>query len=195
MSRKNINDDKVNVIALGLYNNVNIEMLNLFNNNISANGMVELSECIIHTRPLKYIDLSGNKSSPWVVYCSIIRHCFVNSLKFCGEKGMNEYVKQITNSLQLNTALQSLTLFKIGELGVASMKYVLGSMNNCYMTFKELNMSWMSGGRNVINRKLTYSTFGGNRALDINIFLIVITGVRIKPLVCLIKVLMMMQCV
>ena len=96
---------------------------------------------------LEYFDLSKNGSSlkgkhndstsPWGVYSAIIKHCSGNSLTLCGDKGMNEYIEEITKSLQANTTLQSLTLFNIGNVGVQTIKAVL--TNNS--TLKRLNLS------------------------------------------------------
>ena len=92
LSNKDINDDTACLISLGLYNNATAKKLDFSHNNIGVNGMNRLSECIIHATPLEYVDLSGNNSSPWNVYCVIIRHCCVNSLTLCGDEGMGEYV-------------------------------------------------------------------------------------------------------
>ena len=77
-------------------------------------GMNSLLEHVIKndesTSTLEYVDLSGNKSSPWGVYCVIIRHCCVSSLTLCGDEGIINYVKEITDSLQMNTSVQSLIL-------------------------------------------------------------------------------------
>ena len=67
---------------------------------------------------LEYVDLSNNNSSPWGVYCAIIRHGSVNSLTLCGDNGMKQYVNEITESLQNNTKLQSLKLLNITKEGV-----------------------------------------------------------------------------
>ena len=84
-----------------------------------------LSECLKYARSLQYTDLSGNQSSPWGVYCAIIRHYCVASLTLCGDEGMKEYVKDTIKNLKRNPALQSLTLLKIGRIGVQSIKDVL----------------------------------------------------------------------
>ena len=106
-----------------------VEMYNLLQNTI--NNKEKMST-------LKYVDLSSNGSSPWGVYCAIIRHCSANSLTLCGDEGMKEYIEEITNSLQANRKLQSLTLFSIGKIGVQSIRAVL--LNHIYI--KRLNLSW-----------------------------------------------------
>ena len=83
-------------------------VLKELNLSINITGMSYLSECIKYATSLEYVDLSGNLLSPWSVYCAIIRHCYVGSLTFCEDKGIKEFVKAITDSLQTNTKLQSL---------------------------------------------------------------------------------------
>ena len=163
MSNKDINDDASCLISFGLCNNTIVKKLDLSHNSISVNGMKWLSQCLKHAMSLEYVDLSKNMSSPWGVYCAIIRHCCVNNLTLCGDKGMKEYTKEITDSLQANVMLQSLTLCKIGQIGFQSIQDVLG--NNA--TLKELNMSWRSKGRKIIHRKLTHNEFNSTR-LDSN---------------------------
>ena len=167
LSGKNINDDGAHVLAFGLCNNTTIEELNISCNYITTKGTVAIIDCVKQNRTLKrldlsnnfctwnyeivrsiekekttlcleYMDLSQNGSSPWDVYCAIIRHCCVNSLTLCGDKGMEEYIKELTDSLQSNRTLQSLTLCSIGKIGVESIKAVL--FNN--FTLKRLNLSW-----------------------------------------------------
>ena len=123
---------------------------------------------------LEYVDLSRNKSSPWGVYCAIIRQCCVNSLALCGDEGMNYYVSEILVSLQMNTTIQSITLGKIGRIGVQSINDVL-SKN---LTLKKLHMSWKSTGITILHRKFIHSKFTKTKAspgshrgvVDINIF-------------------------
>ena len=173
LSKRNINDDALCVIALGLYKNTTVEKLilsdnkitklggsaiidslrdnttlkelNLSQNEISSMGMMEISQCITHTISLEYVDLHGNKSSPWGVYCAIIRHCYVNSLTLFGDEEMNEYVREIANSLQANNTLCSLTLCRIGRIGAWSIKCILESVDNT--TLSEINLSWGSNAR------------------------------------------------
>ena len=140
LSNKNIDDDAVHVIALGLYNNQKVEKLDISNNKVSLNGMNKLSDYIKHAISLKYVDLSGNSSLPWGVYCTILRYCHVDSLALCGDEGIKEYVKEIIECLKANTVLHSLTLFKFGKLGLQSINDVLIEET----TLNELKMSWMS---------------------------------------------------
>ena len=163
LSHNFITDNKAVIISNCLKHNSTIQKLDLSHSNISIAGMnIILSDSVKYAVPLEYVDLSGNKSSPWGVYCTIIRHCCVNSLTLCGDKGMKEYVKEITDSLQTNPTLQSLTLCKIGRIGVQSIKDVLD--NN--RTLKELNMSWKSKGTTIIHRKFTHDKFSTKFGLN-----------------------------
>ena len=152
------------------------KILSLGDCNLGDVGMISLLGHFIknpeHISSLEYVDLSGNHSSPWGVYCVIIKHCCVNSLlTLCGDEGMKDYVEEISYSLQNNATLQSLTLYKIGRVGIQSMEEVL-SKNT---TLKELNVSWISKGTaKVIYRKLLddNSELNSNRyewIVDINI--------------------------
>ena len=147
-----INDDMVCLIIFGLCNNTTVRKLDLSHSNISVKGITRLSECIKHPIPLEYVDLSGNKSSPWSVYCAVIRYCCVNSLTLCGDEEMNKYVKRVTCSVQANVTLQSLTLCKIGRIGVESIESILGNGTN----LKELNLSWGSNakGKKILSANL-----------------------------------------
>ena len=142
-------DDTVCSILFELCNNTIKKKLDLSYNSINQTEMNRLSECFKHAIPLEYVDLNGNNSSPWGVYCAIIRHCSVDSLTLCGDEEMKEYVREITDSLQTNVKLQSLTLCKIGQNGLQSIKDVLRSIT----TLKELNMSWKREETKIIHRQ------------------------------------------
>ena len=157
-----------------------LELANCSLNDIGMNALLDYFESQNENIPtLKYVDLSKNNSSPWGVYCAIIKHCCVNSLTFCGDEGMKKYVNKISDGLQTNIELHSITLLKIGKIGVESMEVVLS--NN--ITLKKLNMSWLSmswksEGTTIIHRKFTHSEFSSTRphllhrhtkAVDINI--------------------------
>ena len=162
-SNRAIDDNKVCLISFGFYNNTTVKKLDLSHNDISDNGMIRLSECIKHAVELEYIDLSGNKSSPWGVYCAIIKHCCVKSLTLYGDKGMKEYTEKIKEGLQ-GEKLQSLTLHKIGRIGLESIKDVLSEKTS----LKELNMSWKSKGTTIIHRKFKHCGSSSHK-VDINI--------------------------
>ena len=79
------------------------KILELNDCNLGDTGMDSLLEHFIkndeNISTLEYVDLSGNNSSPWGVYCAIIRHCRVDSLTLFGDEGMEEFVEEITESL------------------------------------------------------------------------------------------------
>jgi len=156
--------------------------LNLQNCNLRRNGMKCLLEHVIKNEEkmstLQYVDLSGNDSSPWGVYCAIIRHCCVNSLTLCGDDGMEEHVKEITDSLEANRRLESLMLCGVGRIGIDSIKEIL--VNNS--TLSEVNLSWMKIGsegikcNKMVQTKIPLSSLNNgkmvssyNRMVDINI--------------------------
>ena len=164
LSGKNVNDDTACLIAFGLYNNTTVKELDFSHNKISVDGMNKLSESIRHPIPLEYVDLSGNKASPWHAYCDVIRYCCVGDLTLCGDEGMEKYVKEIGENLQANLTLQSLTLCQIGKTGVQSIKHIL---NSNVTLIKELNLSWKGKGITIIHRKLTFKKFNST-PLDLN---------------------------
>ena len=53
LAKTNIDDDGAYVIAFGLCNITTVENLNLAHNNITFNGMNNLSKCVKHVLPLK----------------------------------------------------------------------------------------------------------------------------------------------
>ena len=153
LSHSDIDDDAVCLIAFGLCNNTAVKEIDLLGNKISVNGMTWLSEYLKYTTSLEYVDLSGNKSSPWGVYCAIIEHCCVNSLTLCGDKGMNEYVKKLTKSLQTNTTLRLLTLCNVeSHAGMLIVNNLL--INNT--TLKEFSLSWNNEGTKIVCRNLRF---------------------------------------
>ena len=101
--------------------------------NITDVGMNVLEQFILENlSTLEYADLSHNVSSPWGVYCAIIRHCSVNNLTLSGVQAseMKDYVNEITESLRKNTNLTSLTLCNI--LGnIQPIKTVLSCITTC----------------------------------------------------------------
>ena len=163
LSHNKITDTGTVSISDSLSQNKTLKELNLSHNQIGITGMNKLSESV-HVMPLKYVDLSGNQSSPWVVYCAIIRYCCVNNLTLFGDEGMEEYVKEITLSLQANTTLQSLTLCKIGIVGMLSVESIL--VNNT--TLNELNLSWGNDvkGTTMLTK---HTTCGNSRVIKVNI--------------------------
>ena len=118
--KNKITDEGAVAIIDCLKHNNTIKKLDLSYNRITINGMNSMLKNIENhdqriTLSLEYVDLSNNGlslngmfTSPWGVYCAIIRHCCNSNLTLCGDKGMKEYIKEITDSLQANTTLQSL---------------------------------------------------------------------------------------
>ena len=101
--------------------------------NITYVGMSVLEQFISEKlSTLEYVDLSGNKSAPWGVYCAIIKHCNINNLTLSGIQAseMKEYVSEITESLQKNISLTSLTLCNIRG-NIKPIKTVLSCITTC----------------------------------------------------------------
>jgi len=109
----------------------NWEILELENCNLRCIGMNSLLEHVAKNEgnmsTLTYVDLNGNGSSPWGVYCAITRHGCVDSLTLCGDDGMEEYVEGIIDSVNANATLKTLTLFEIGRTGVKTVSELLDS--------------------------------------------------------------------
>ena len=163
-----ITDEGAMAIIDCFKHNKTLRKLDLSYNKINIYGkMSKLLKYIENQRTtlsLQYFDLSKNRTSPWEckespclwgMYCFVIRHCCINSLTLCGDEGMKEYVVEISESLQANTTLQSLTLLNIGRIGVESIKAVL--MDN--LILKELNLSWSKINTNCVDNTLMYTFF------------------------------------
>ena len=105
---------------------------------IGDTGMSVLQQFISDTTStLEHVDLSGNHSSPWGVYCAIIKHCSVNSLTLCGDDGIGQYVNELKVVLQMNTTLISLKLCNINNNGAINIVKAI-QMNT---TLQTLDMS------------------------------------------------------
>ena len=105
---------------------------------IGDTGMSVLQQYISDTTStLEHVDLSGNHSSPWGVYCAIIRHCSVDSLTLCGDDGIGQYVNELKEVLQMNTTLISLKLCNINNNGAVNIAKAI-QMNT---TLQTLDMS------------------------------------------------------
>ena len=104
--------------------------------NITDVGMNVIRQFISEkTSTLEYVNLSHNDSSPWGVYCAIIRYCSANSLTLGGGYGMEEHINEIIKHLQMNTNLQSLTLCNAFR-NIALIKMALSHIT----TLNELNL-------------------------------------------------------
>ena len=101
ISHNQITAEGVITIIDCLKHNTTLKHLDLsFNYRVTfeMNRISEKIENLGTTLSLEYINLNNWLLSPWGVYCAIIRHCCVNSLTLCGDEGMKEYVKEITDS-------------------------------------------------------------------------------------------------
>ena len=126
------------------HSSVNFKVLKIKNCKYGDIGMSILEQYITDskekTSTLEYVDLMGNNSSPWNVYCAVIKQCSVSNLTLCGDYGIEEFIVKIEKCLSVNTTLQSLTLRKIGNTGLNSIKALL--FNNKLLNLNELNLSW-----------------------------------------------------
>ena len=123
---------------------VNLKVLKIRKCNYGDIGMNIVEQYITDSKEttctLEYVDLMGNNSSPWNVYCAVIKQCSVSNLTLCGDYGMEGFAVNMDNCLSLNTALQSLTLCEIGNTGLNTIKTLLN--NNELLHVNELNLSW-----------------------------------------------------
>ena len=152
---------------------VHLSVLELNNCHLGDNGMIILKQFITSNKTLAssigLINLLGNDVSPWGVYCATIEHCSVNNLIMFGDDGIEEYIKEIGNSLQNNKTLQCLTLYNIGENGQKSIQTVLASSCSRLLTLKEIKLSWL----NLDNRNsnvLLHTTLPLSNQLEDNYF-------------------------
>ena len=123
---------------------VNLKILKIKKCNYGDIGMNILEQYITDskdtTSKLEYVDLMGNNSSPWNIYCTIIKQCSVSNLTLCGDYGMEGFAVNMDSCLSVNTVLQSLTLCEIGDTGLNTIKALL--INNKLLHLNELNLSW-----------------------------------------------------
>ena len=123
---------------------VNLNVLKIKKCNYGDIGMNIVEQYITDstetTSTLEHVDLMGNNSSPWNVYCAVIKQCSVSNLTLCGDYGMEGFAVNMDNCLSVNTALQSLTLCEIGNTGLNTIKTLL--TNNKLLHLNELNLSW-----------------------------------------------------
>ena len=129
--------------------------LQLYDCNITDIGMSVLEQFISDNTTFGYVDLRDNKSSPWGVYCAIIRHCSVDSLTLCGDHGIEDYVNKIKDCLQMNTKLISLTLCNITNNGVISISEAIQG-NTTLQIFDLSNNSIYDDGATAIGDSLKH---------------------------------------
>ena len=119
-------------------------------------GMSALEQFISDNTTFGYVDLRDNMSSPWGVYCAIIRHCSVDSLTLCGDHGIEDYVNKIKDCLQMNTKLISLTLCNITNNGVISISEAIQG-NTTLQIFDVSNNSIYDDGATAIGDSLKHN--------------------------------------
>ena len=111
---------------------------------------------------LRYVDLYDNFSntSPWVVFCAVIKYSLVDDLTLRGGSGLEEYTEQLKESLQNNSTLISLTL--------------------CDTTLKDITIVediLMEGDSTVTTLNISTATMASN-AIDITNNILISTAVR-----------------
>ena len=125
---------------------INLTILKLQDCHLGDSGMNILKQFMVNNKKLisklDCINLMGNGSSPWDLYCAIIEHCSVGNLTIFGDDGMEEHNIQLQNCLEKNACLKSLTLFSIGRTALQSIKTILGS--NKLQGLEEINLSWLN---------------------------------------------------
>ena len=130
------------------HSSIHLKTLNLKNCNYGDIGMNILEQYINDsketTSTLEYVDLMGNNSSPWNVYCAIIKQCSVSNLTLCGDYGIEEFTVSMEGCLSVNTTLQSFTLCEVGSTGLNTIKTLL--ISNKLLHLNELNLSWKNIG-------------------------------------------------
>ena len=99
-------------------------------------------DCTQKVSSITYVDISGNPSSPWCVYCAIISCCQVTSLTLFGdyEHSIKSSIKTLTDSLQRNDKLRKLSLFGISDSDLLSFDETF-----CFCVQQSLeafNLSW-----------------------------------------------------
>ena len=136
--------------------------------NITEVGMSVLEQFISEKlSTLEYVDLNGNESSPWGVYCAIIRHCSVNSLTLCGDHGIEDYANEIKEGLQMNTKLISLTLCNIGNNGAITLAEAI-QVNSTLQKINISNNSISDDGAAAISNSIKFNTLNSLQELNIS---------------------------
>ena len=120
-----------------------------------------------NTSTLEYVDLSNNDSSPWGVYCAIIRHCSVNSLTLCGDHGIENYASEIKERLQMNTKLLSLTLCNIGNNGAITLAEAI-QVNTTLQKINISDNSISDDGATAIINSIKFNTSNSLQELNIS---------------------------
>jgi len=146
---------------------IKLKVLELKNTNCGDIGINILKQYMIDnketTSTLEYVDLTGNNSSQWNVYCTVIKQCTVSNLTLCGDHGMEEFTNIIEDSLLTNTTLQSLTLCEIGKTGLDVVK-TLKFNNNSSLHLNEINLSW----KKISSKRIGHSSVSSHCKLPVN---------------------------
>ena len=129
------------------------------------------------TSALEYVNLNGNLSSPWNVYCAVIKHSLVSNLVLCGGYSFYpSHAQQLAQSLEVNTTLKSLTLSNIGFSDLQSIKSVLinteNSLEELNVYSKEVSMEEVKEKKYILFCTKTYCNTklsNDKRMLNINI--------------------------
>ena len=142
-------------------------------------GMSVLQQFISeNTSTLEYVDLSNNNSSPWGVYCAIIRHCSVNGLTLCGDHGIEDYASEMKESLQMNTKLLSLTLCNIGNNGAVTLAEAI-QVNTTLQKIDISSNSISDDGVAAISNSIKFNTSNSLQELNISRNNITNNGIRV----------------
>ena len=91
------------------------------------------------TASFEIVNLSENLSSPWSVYCAIIKYCKASSLTLYGDTKheFKCYTDQLKDSLENNDKLHIITLCGINGSDLSSFKEIL----SCTTTVNTLNVA------------------------------------------------------
>ena len=105
------------------------------------------------------INLSENLSSPWSVYCAIIKYCKASSLTLYGDTKheFKCYTDQLKDSLESNDKLHAITLCGINGSDLSSFKEIL----SCTTTVNTINVALKQATSGVLI-KSTYNNININ---------------------------------
>ena len=97
------------------------------------------------TSNLKYVNLDRNNTSPWKVFCAVIRQSLVHNLTLSGGHSFNDdHARELKKSLSVNLTLNSLTLITSNEIKLSELQSIIEVLVNAKTSLKELNVPWKS---------------------------------------------------
>ena len=172
-----INDEGVIAIIDLLKYIKTLKKLDLSKNMIKDNGMNKMLKYIedqVTTSLLEYVDLSENSSSPWGVYCAIIRNCCVNSLTLVGDDHIlygYRSSEEIIKSMDMNMILHSLTICNITEKVYGTLEYHCSDTEE--RIYEELCASQTWDFKSVLEKKLRCYSLKSSGAVDGKITIVV----------------------